>query len=224
MPTTAKPETQPPVSYALEQRLLKAYAAALYAPTTDTERLMQALWGQKRPLTEKQMYGRGGGRGQDTKPGRIGWLDDQAPEVIQLLHTRAQQETLATLLLTDTPDLVGAIRYLLQLSQGGGLHKRETDPRLKDVNEGAACAAEKLLGFGHLSRAAYANKGSFRRMEDAAPVPVPAPKPAVPPIAPPKPKPAPVLVLVELPGRMPATRPRRQQPQPWHGLQLALGL
>ena len=223
----AKPEPEAPLSYVLEQRLLKAYATALYAPDRCPEALAQAVWGQARPLTEKQLYGRPASQArpnriQPGKTGRIDWLDDNAPDVIRLLHARAQQDTLAGLLLADTPDLVGAVRYLWKLGPGSALRQRDTDANLRINDEARAKAA----GMGRLSRASYANAGSFRRAEDTAPLPAPAPRPVVPVLVPPRPKPAPVLVYVEMPRPKPvaAVRPRRGQWQPWHGRQLGLGL
>lgn len=176
-----------PATYVLEQRLLKAYARLLYAPDQCPEELMRAVWGPH--LTERQMYG------TETKPGKIGRLDEQLPEVIRLITRADEQDALAALLLAEAPDLVGAIRYLLRLDQGNAIKRRETDPRLK-VNDDALCRA---AGIGHLARA---DPGSFQPRANSAPaVPAPAPTPA----------PA------------PARRPRRVVWQPWHGTQLALG-
>lgn len=194
-----------PASYVLERRLSKAYTHLLYHYPRRPESLCRIVWG---PLTVEQINGR------ENRPGRLDRLDEHLPELILLLNA-TEQLALAAHLLSETPDLVAGIRYLLALDKGNGLKKRAAaDPRL---------AVPDPNGPGRLSQQTYRNAGSFRP-QGATPAPAPAPRPPVPvPVVPtpaPKPQPRPMLVVVELPKPKPTKR--RPSWQPEHGLQLAL--
>jgi hypothetical protein len=138
-PTRCKMSTPRPAPIAglvspwsTEQKLLKAYRRLLLA--ADLDELITATLGPKRTATQREAA--------DER------LEYVMPELIQKLRP-AQQGPLAELLLGESPDLVGAIRHLINLERN--LTHRDEDPRLL-LNDDARC---KAAGLGRLTQANY---------------------------------------------------------------------